>query len=413
MSMPGPTAPPPAPAGSSYLDQLTKAAAVLGALIAVGQASTSWITGYWTSQAELQKKEKEIQLSELKARSDLAESYIKLIIAKDTSQPYQVLLMGALSELKDHPLQAWAKTQFAEMQASLAAFNRAQTARSEAFKFKTETERRQAELQGEIAALTAEREIYRTDTGRSNQIQQTILIKLTELQKLEATLRIATKVDTEIVVVAATPAQNAATPPIVSAAIGAIERKVTAQLLMTVFPASAQSNVQADVKHLAAAMKEARIADPRVAAVIIATILVETPQFNHYEEPQASFNTKEQPFDAYEKDSRLGRVLGNSEPGDGAKYKGRGYIGLTGRANYARTGARLNLDLVNNPDLAKQPEVAARVICAYFAERLPSITEALDRNDLAYIRRVVAGGSRQLEQFTAGYNKLLAQLNAP
>lgn len=56
------------------------------------------------------------------------------------------------------------------------------------------------------------------------------------------------------------------------------------------------------------------------------------------------------------------KELGNLTPGDGAKYAGRGYVQLTGKKNYAYAAGKVGADLVNNPDLALQPDIAAKIM---------------------------------------------------
>ena len=60
--------------------------------------------------------------------------------------------------------------------------------------------------------------------------------------------------------------------------------------------------------------------------------------------------------------------LGNTRPGDGARFAGRGYVQLTGRANYAKAGAKIGVDLTGNPDLALGLGVAAKVMRLGMAE---------------------------------------------
>ncbi len=58
----------------------------------------------------------------------------------------------------------------------------------------------------------------------------------------------------------------------------------------------------------------------------------------------------------------VARDLGNTQPGDGVKFHGRGYVQLTGRRNYQDMSNRLGVDLVGNPELALETDIAARII---------------------------------------------------
>src|ERR1043165_4519301 len=100
--------------GASLLNGLTKLAAVLGSLIAVGQAASTWIDGIYKAEAEREKTQRELKLADIKERSALAESYLQLILSKDTPNDGRGILYSALGELEGHPLQQWARQRYAQ-----------------------------------------------------------------------------------------------------------------------------------------------------------------------------------------------------------------------------------------------------------------------------------------------------------
>ncbi len=59
--------------------------------------------------------------------------------------------------------------------------------------------------------------------------------------------------------------------------------------------------------------------------------------------------------------TKAGKNVGNTKPGDGALFHGRGYVQLTGRSNYTRAKALTKVDLLSEPDRAKEPELAYQI----------------------------------------------------
>jgi len=87
--------------------------------------------------------------------------------------------------------------------------------------------------------------------------------------------------------------------------------------------------------------------------------------------------------------------LGNVHPGDGKRYKGRGLIQLTGRANYREIGEILDLQLEDNPELAAEPVTSLKIACEYWKRR--KINTAADRDHLIKATKLVNGGLNGLE----------------
>jgi predicted chitinase len=82
--------------------------------------------------------------------------------------------------------------------------------------------------------------------------------------------------------------------------------------------------------------------------------------------------------------------LGNTQPGDGTRYKGRGPIQLTGRANYKKFSDLLGLDLINNPTIAATPEVGFRVAGLFWQSH--GLNELADQRQFETITRRINGG---------------------
>lgn len=172
---------------------------------------------------------------------------------------------------------------------------------------------------------------------------------------------------------------------------------VTAAQLQQIVPQLSPSKAEAVAPHLNAAMAEANINTPERQAMFIAQLAHESGGFHYMEEIASGA--------AYE-----GRTdLGNTQPGDGERYKGRGYIQVTGRHNYTEAGRALGLDLVNNPELAAQPENAARIAAWYWESR--GINAAADAGDFTQVTRLINGGTNGLADRQAYYERARAALS--
>ena len=87
--------------------------------------------------------------------------------------------------------------------------------------------------------------------------------------------------------------------------------------------------------------------------------------------------------------------LGNTVPGDGLRYKGRGIFQLTGRINYRVYGQRLGIDLENNPAKAADAAVSVQIACEYWKAK--GLNGWADRDDVKEITRRINGGYNGLQ----------------
>jgi len=129
---------------------------------------------------------------------------------------------------------------------------------------------------------------------------------------------------------------------------------------------------------------------PRRVAAFLGQIGVESGELRFDEELRSKWNTSDLKDpnaitgDLYENRKNLGNYV----KGDGPKFIGRGIIQLTGRANYTKYGGLVGVDLVKNPERAKEPAVSVKIALEYWKEknlnaqadvwRLDKITEAIN-----------------------------------
>lgn len=96
--------------------------------------------------------------------------------------------------------------------------------------------------------------------------------------------------------------------------------------------------------------------------------------------------------------------LGNTEKGDGTRYKGRGPIQLTGRANYRKYGLALGIDFENNPEIVALPSIGMLVACKYWDDN--GLNELADKDDINLITRRINGGFNGLDDRKAKLNTM-------
>lgn len=103
-------------------------------------------------------------------------------------------------------------------------------------------------------------------------------------------------------------------------------------------------------------------------------------------------------------------ILGNTKPGDGAKYFGRGDIQLTGRYNYTQAGKALGIDLVNHPELAERADIAAKIAVYFWQNRVaPKVDDFMDTAAVTRpINRKLTGLDDRHEKFT-GMHDIIAK----
>lgn len=157
---------------------------------------------------------------------------------------------------------------------------------------------------------------------------------------------------------------------------------MTPQELIKIMP-YAGSRADTFAFPLTTAMSEFGIDTPQRKAAFLAQVAHESGSLKYVREIADG--------SAYE-----GRAdLGNIHPGDGPRYKGRGLLQITGRANYLACGIALGLSLVDHPELLEEPLNACR--SAGWFWKTKNLNSPADRNMFATITKAINGGYNGLD----------------
>ena len=174
---------------------------------------------------------------------------------------------------------------------------------------------------------------------------------------------------------------------------------ITAQQLLQILP-NAGPVAGVFVPVLNTAMSRYQIVSAKRVAAFIAQIGHESGQLKYVKEIWGP--TKAQA--KYE-----GRVdLGNTVAGDGSKYRGRGLIQITGRANYEACGEALGLDLISQPELLEKPQHASMSAAWFWASR--GLNTLADAGSYSKITSRINGGQNGAADRQELYAKALKVL---
>ncbi|MCZ9838369.1 glycoside hydrolase family 19 protein [Brachyspira hyodysenteriae] len=166
------------------------------------------------------------------------------------------------------------------------------------------------------------------------------------------------------------------------------------------------------LEHLNKAFQKYHITDINEKAMFLAQTTHESNDYKRLEEsfrytPQRLFEVFRKRVGTLENAQKLcnegakyiadfvyGGRLGNAKD-EGYKYRGRGIIQLTGKNNYKYYGEKLNIDLVNNPHLAKEPDTAIEIALLFWKEKECGLYAKI--GDVKTVTKLINGGYNGLD----------------
>ncbi|MBV9247896.1 MAG: hypothetical protein JO227_01435 [Acetobacteraceae bacterium] len=374
-----------------WMDRLSRSAAILGAFIAVGETASKMVESHFQQQIEESKARAEITINKEKSESTLASDFLKIILDKDTKDKDRSMVLDALSALPNHPLQQWASARHVAIEAALTAYEKLDVERLKALQ--DQGPGSMGDLRAQQDQLTIEIEQNKDDPAKVTELRSRRMIVADQIARViraqathpTSTASLSVKETTTVTTSVQIP-------------IDEIKRAVSAQAGSETKRARAMENIDKYLPALGTALADCGFVDPFTVAQILAEIAHETDSFSSVVEYASG--------QGYE-----GRAdLGNTQPGDGPRFKSRGLIGFpTGRASYADLGEQLGFGarLINSPEDVLIPDIAAQAVCFYFKRRGKAFVDAARADDVASVRRMVNGGLNGLESVRSYYRLFL------
>lgn len=172
---------------------------------------------------------------------------------------------------------------------------------------------------------------------------------------------------------------------------------ITEEILKKCMPFAKDENIKRFINPLNNAMQRYEIATPRRQAAFLAQIAHESGSLRYVEEIASG--------EAYE-----GRKdLGNTQPGDGVRFKGRGLIQITGRENYELLGHALNYNFLKDPEALEKPGAAS--LSAGWFWHVKGLNRLADINAFEKITRKINGGLNGFADRMEHWQRCLEALN--
>ncbi len=148
--------------------------------------------------------------------------------------------------------------------------------------------------------------------------------------------------------------------------------------LKQLMPRLSNAKAVAYIPFINSAMVEGDMLTPARQAAFLAQLAHESGELKYMEEIASGADYEGR------------RSLGNTKPGDGKRFKGRGPLQLTGRANYTAASAAFGIDLINHPELAAEPELGFRIATWFW--RTKGLNRLADAGKFERITQIINGG---------------------